>query len=78
VVRQARQWQLVQIQLMPSLQGQDVGTMLLQSLIAEARGAGASLRLSVLKANPAKRLYEPLGFAVISQSESAYEMALEA
>lgn len=52
--------------------------MLLQSLIAEARGAGASLRLSVLKANPAKRLYEPLGFAVISQSESAYEMALEA
>ena len=77
VVRQEKEWELVQIQLAPSVQGRGWGTLLLRSVIAQARSAHVSLRLSVLKTNPAKRLYERLGFskycdyeeAVISRSE---------
>jgi ribosomal protein S18 acetylase RimI-like enzyme len=46
----------------PSLHGQGFGTQLIQSVITEARHAGASLKLDVLKTNPARRLYERLGF----------------
>ena len=53
--------------MLPSLQGKSIGTKLLQSLVEEAREAGASLKLSVLKANPARRLYERMGFVVTPQ-----------
>jgi ribosomal protein S18 acetylase RimI-like enzyme len=46
-------------------------------VIDEARKAGASLRLGVLKANPALRLYQRLGFTVVRESIYAYEMRLE-
>jgi MOSC domain-containing protein YiiM len=78
VVRTGAQWELVQVQLVPELQGRGLGTVLLQSLVAEARSHGAGLRLSVLKSNPAKRLYERLGFAVIEEKECSYEMAIAA
>ena len=76
VVREGSQWDLVQVQLLPSLQGKGVGTKILQSLIEEARSNGASLRLSVLKANPARHLYEPVGFAVVGETADSYQMAL--
>ena len=78
VVRERRQWELMQIQLAPGVQGQGLGTTLLQSLIAEARSKNASLTLSVLKANPAKRLYDRLGFRMVAEKENSYEMALAA
>jgi ribosomal protein S18 acetylase RimI-like enzyme len=66
----------MQIQLMPSLQGKGIGTRLLQSLVQEAREAGAGLKLSVLKANPARRLYERMGFVVVEEKATAYDMTL--
>lgn len=78
VVREDRQWELVQVQLAPSVQGKGVGARLVRTLVEEARSKGASLRLSVLKANPAKRLYERLGFVVVAEKANAYEMALKA
>jgi NAD(P)-dependent dehydrogenase (short-subunit alcohol dehydrogenase family) len=45
-------------------------------VIAEARAARASLRLNVLRANPARRLYERLGFRVVSESKVDFEMRL--
>jgi GNAT superfamily N-acetyltransferase len=50
----------MQIPITPSLQRQGLGTQLIQSIITEARDAGASLKLKVLKTNPARRLYERL------------------
>jgi hypothetical protein len=50
----------------------------IQSLIDEARKTGASLRLDVLKANPALHLYQRLGFTVVGESIHAYEMRFEA
>jgi ribosomal protein S18 acetylase RimI-like enzyme len=76
VVRGGHQWELVQIQLAPAVQGKGIGTLLLNSLLGEARAAGASVHLSVLKANPARRLYERLGFAIVAEKESSYEMVV--
>lgn len=74
VVRDGPNWELLRVQLSPSIQGQGIGTTLLQQLVFEAQCANASLRLSVLKANPARRLYERLGFTVALEMAHALEM----
>jgi ribosomal protein S18 acetylase RimI-like enzyme len=78
VARDGNDWHLIQIQLRPSLQGQGLGTQLIQSVIDEARKTSASLSLNVLKANPALRLYERLGLIVVEETAHAYEMQLRA
>jgi ribosomal protein S18 acetylase RimI-like enzyme len=74
VVRDVQVWELMQIQLSPSLQGQGFGTKLLKQLVDEAQAAHAELRLNVLKTNPARRLYERLGFTVVAEKAHAFEM----
>jgi ribosomal protein S18 acetylase RimI-like enzyme len=78
VVRGEAAWELLQIQLAPEFQGRGIGTMIVTSAVEEARNAGVALRLSVLKANPAKRLYQRIGFVVVREKAHAYEMALAA
>lgn len=77
-VREGPCWELMQIQISPPLQGQGLGRRLVQQVIDDARKAGASLKLSVLKKNPARRLYERLGFTVVAEHDRAYDMLLEA
>jgi ribosomal protein S18 acetylase RimI-like enzyme len=77
VSRDGRDWILIQIQLTQASRGQGVGRQLIQSVIDEARKAGASLSLGVLKANPAVRLYQRLGFTVVEEGIHSYEMRLE-
>lgn len=74
VVREGGCWEIVQIQLDPALQGQGVGRRLLQELIDEADAAGAGLRLKVLLNNPARQLYQRLGFAVTGIDGAEYRM----
>lgn len=74
VSRSGRDWKIIQIQLVAKLQGPGLGGKLLKQVITEAVTAGASLTLSVLKANPARLLYERLGFVVESESEHEYHM----
>jgi ribosomal protein S18 acetylase RimI-like enzyme len=76
VARDGLDWQLIQIHLAPELQGRRVGEALVQGLIDESRAAGASLWLHVLHQNPARRLYERLGFRVVADGEYEYEMRL--
>ena len=76
VARDGLDWQLIQIQLAPELSGQRIGEALIQGLIDESRAAGASLWLHVLHQNPARRLYERLGFRVVADGEYEYEMRL--
>ena len=78
VSRDDRNWKVIQIQLVSKLQGQGLGTTLLKQVIAEAVAAGASLTLSVLKANPARLLYQRLGFVVEGESEHEYNMRRQA
>jgi ribosomal protein S18 acetylase RimI-like enzyme len=69
VARDGLDWQLIQIQLAPELRGRGLGERLIRGLIAEAQSAGAALSLHVLHANPARRLYERLGFRSVRDGE---------
>lgn len=76
IARDGKSWELVQIQINVELQGQGLGAWLIQGIIAEAQHVSAKLRLSVLKGNPACRLYKRLGFSVVSENTHAFEMEI--
>ncbi len=77
VARDGDCWELIQIQLAPPLQGHGIGRRLIEQVIAEARAAQVALELSVLTANPARKLYERLGFAVTGIEGNQYRMRLD-
>ena len=68
------EWEIIQIQLSPALQGKGLGRSILDSIVSEADAARVPLKLSVLKANPAMRLYERLGFKVIGEDAHEFHM----
>lgn len=74
VRREAPVWILLQLQIGAGARGRGLGGQLVQALIDESTRAGADLRLSVLKANPARQLYERLGFAVIGEDPHEFFM----
>jgi len=76
VVQTDREWKVAQLQIAPEHQRRGIGSLLLHRLRAEARDAGATLTLSVLKSNPALRLYVRQGFSVIGESSTAYNMRI--
>jgi GNAT superfamily N-acetyltransferase len=53
---------LVDISLLPAARGRGIGSLLLRRLLQECAAARSPLRLQVLTANPARRLYLRLGF----------------
>jgi GNAT superfamily N-acetyltransferase len=53
---------LVDIALLPEHRGHGTGTAVMATLLEEARHAGRSVVLHVLRTNPAAHLYERLGF----------------
>jgi GNAT superfamily N-acetyltransferase len=61
---------LNQIYLLPEAQGQGVGTILIRSVLDRAFARCLPVRLRVLRVNPARRLYERLGFAVTAETET--------
>jgi GNAT superfamily N-acetyltransferase len=68
VNRGAREIRVVDISLMPEHRGHGIGSALLRRVLAEATVAGLPVGLSVQAANPARHLYERLGFAVTDAS----------
>ena len=74
VFRSELEIRLVDIALLPEHQGRGAGAFLLKELIEEARTAAKSLTLHVGKLNPAVRLYQRLGFAVVSDVGGDYKM----
>ena len=58
----------VTIGVKPYVRGRGVGGMLLQALISEAAGRGIGLCLNVRHDNPARRLYERVGFRLVPGS----------
>jgi GNAT superfamily N-acetyltransferase len=66
------------IAVVPSKRGHGVGDELLQELIAKAKAGGfARLSLSVEPGNPARKLYERHGFAVVDEGDEAWTMVAE-
>ncbi|MEQ8475337.1 GNAT family N-acetyltransferase [Fulvivirga sp.] len=65
---------IIQFQISPEHQGKGFGKQVLNVIEAQAQNAGKGLSLKVLKANPAKRLYERFGFQIVDEDEFEYFM----
>ena len=62
------------IAILPKFQNMGIGTVLVQQVIENAAQRDISVRLHVLRSNPARRLYERLGFIIIDETETKYIM----
>ena len=62
---------LVSIRLLPQFQNRGIGTKIIVNLLNDSKNP---VRLQVLKVNPARRLYERLGFKVYDETETHFKM----
>ncbi|AIO45059.1 TPA: GNAT family N-acetyltransferase [Burkholderia cenocepacia] len=74
VTRAAGEWHVHQIQILPARQGHGIGEAVLHALLTDAARAHVPVSLSVLHGNPARRLYERLGFRVASDTDTSANM----
>lgn len=58
------------IEIHPDRQGRGLGTRILRTVLDDADSRSRPVRLQVLKGNPARRLYERLGFTVTGETDS--------
>lgn len=72
--RETNRWRIVDIAVLAAHRGRGLGTMVLQQCQQQAAAAGARLELQVKPENPARRLYERLGFQVSTSDPLALEM----
>jgi ribosomal protein S18 acetylase RimI-like enzyme len=76
VSRQPAEWCLVDIALLPDWRGQGCGTALVRTVQAAAcRARAACVRLTVDFQNPARRLYQRLGFVTAEEGIPAVAMS---
>jgi ribosomal protein S18 acetylase RimI-like enzyme len=68
---------LHQFYVVPALQRRGIGTRVLEMVIQEACNQGRSLKVAVVKINPAKSLYDRHGFRVTHDDEYKYYMSLD-
>jgi ribosomal protein S18 acetylase RimI-like enzyme len=66
VHRQASQVRIMDIALLPEWRNAGIGTALLRVILDEAGSTGAVVTLHVERTNPAKGLYDRLGFVEVS------------
>jgi len=64
------QVKLNRIFLLPAHQNRGIGTHLVREVAAKADAAGLPVRLRVFRVNPARRLYERLGFVATGETET--------
>jgi ribosomal protein S18 acetylase RimI-like enzyme len=75
VIKNERDWELYQVQIASKYQGKGIGSQIITEVLRSAKQMGAHVRLYVLKKNPAKRLYERLGFKVDKEDIYFYSMS---
>lgn len=64
---------VLDITLLPEARGQGLGGLLLRELMAEAQQRGTPLTISVELHNPARKLYERLGFTPQGEAQGIYQ-----
>ncbi|WP_322082593.1 GNAT family N-acetyltransferase [Burkholderia sp. BCC1972] len=74
VTRAAGEWHVHQIQILPGHQGRGIGEAVLNALLTDAAREHVAVSLSVLHGNPARRLYERLGFRLASETDTSASM----
>jgi len=62
------------IEIHPEYQGKGIGTAIIHMILAAGIQKGKPVRLQVLKVNPAKELYDRLGFSVLEETATHYIM----
>ena len=65
---------LAYLALLPAHHGRGLGTRLIARLMVRAEARAVPLRLRVLKVNPARRLYDRLGFVVTGEDAVSWAM----
>jgi GNAT superfamily N-acetyltransferase len=75
VDRSGGETHLIDITLLPDHQGRGLGSTLLKSLLQESAATGHPVTLHVQARNPARRLYERLGFETVVD-EGVYRLML--
>ncbi len=65
---------VLNLELRTAFQRRGIGSHILQSFLARGAQIGLPVELTVLKVNPARRLYERLGFAEYQESGTHYYM----
>jgi ribosomal protein S18 acetylase RimI-like enzyme len=68
---------LAAIEIALAFQNRGIGTQLISNLLNEADGLRIPVKLLVLKVNPARRLYERLGFQCIGETTTHFVMERE-
>lgn len=65
---------LAGIYVLPAFQGKGIGTAVLMDILLAAQMRQLTVSLQVLKVNPARKLYERLGFKLTRETETHYLM----
>ena len=60
--------------IVPKLHRKGIGSDLITQIYHLAKSQNKSLCLTVIKSNPAKKLYDRLGFNIIKEDDNTYEM----
>jgi ribosomal protein S18 acetylase RimI-like enzyme len=71
--RRAQAVHVLDIALLPEWRGQGLGRQVLQHLMVEARAQGRAVTIFVEAGNPARRLYDRLGFLPEGQPEGVHQ-----
>jgi ribosomal protein S18 acetylase RimI-like enzyme len=66
VARWPEEMRIIDVALLPAFRGRGIGSVLLVRLCEEAAGKRLPLRIHVEKGNPARSLYDRMGFRVIA------------
>ncbi|RKT20262.1 ribosomal protein S18 acetylase RimI-like enzyme [Paraburkholderia sp. RAU2J] len=68
------EWVVVQLQITPALQGRGIGGRALRTVLRAAQNDALPVALKVLKGNPARRLYDRLGFEIVGKDDAQFYM----
>lgn len=78
VDRREGEIEIIDIALMPAMRGRGIGKELLRKMIAESRTSARRLRIYVEHFNPARALYDRLGFRQVGTNGVYHELELAA
>ncbi|MEP1061210.1 GNAT family N-acetyltransferase [Stenomitos frigidus AS-A4] len=62
------------IQILPEHQSKGIGSLIILKIIRQAQRQEQPVTLQVLKVNPARQLYEQLGFVVEGEDDTHFKM----
>ncbi|CAN5600415.1 hypothetical protein BH24ACI2_BH24ACI2_15400 [soil metagenome] len=74
VIEKETETLLASIRMLPEFQNKGIGTKIIQKIIGESQKKNKPVRLQVLKINPAKKLYERLGFEIFDETKTHFLM----